>query len=30
MGGNESIGIPNTQTPAYNPIKTAPDISGLN
>jgi len=29
MGGPNSIGIPNTQKPAYNPIQTTPDTSGM-
>ena len=29
MGGPRSIGIPNTQNPAYNPLQTTPDTSGF-
>jgi len=29
MGGPNSIGIPNTQKPAYNPVQTTPDVSGF-
>lgn len=29
MGGPNSIGIPNTQKPAYNPLQTTPDLSGF-
>mmetsp|Transcript_11778 Transcript_11778/g.14935 ORF Transcript_11778/g.14935 Transcript_11778/m.14935 type:complete len:124 (-) Transcript_11778:4884-5255(-) len=29
MGGPNSIGIPNTQKPAYDPLATVPDLSGF-
>ena len=29
MGGPNSIGIPNTQKPAYNPLQTTPETAGF-
>ena len=29
MGGPNSIGIPNTQKEAYNPLATTPDTAGF-
>lgn len=29
MGGPNSIGIPNTQNKAYNPLQTTPDTKGF-
>lgn len=29
MSGNKGMGIPNTKTPAYDPLQTVPDTSGF-